>query len=173
MKYIRIASMIGALGIVAVPVHAQANGEVCAMRFSIAIKDALGNVDNLSSTDQQWLKKFLKHYQGMCYVPPSADVKVLLNIEISAQTAQVVPHVVNGPVYTLQILDARSGAPRVIRTFQRAKAGPSNGTVSGAIASIANPEREVIQDAVDWIAHANIDLSTESEPKASQSSPKS
>ena len=173
MNRVRLLSMIGAFCIVVMPVQAQANADVCAMRFSIVVKDTLGNVDSLSSKDQTWLKKFVKHYQGMCYSQPSADVKVLLSIEISAQTAEVVPRVVNEPVYTLQILDARNGAPKVIRTFQRTKAGPSNGTVSGAISSLANPEREVIQDAVDWIAHANIDLSTEPEPNASQPRPKS
>src|SRR6185437_9753423 len=171
MKFIRVALMIGACSIVAVPVSAQANADVCAMRFSVAIKDTVGNIDSLSPKDQEWLKKFLRHYEGMCYLPTAADAKILLSIEISGQTSQVVPRVVNEPVYKLQILDARSGAPKVTRSFQRAKAGPNNGTVSGAIASIANPEREVIQDAVDWIAHANIDLSTELEPKASQPGP--
>jgi len=143
------------------------------MKFSVAIKDALGNIDSLTPNDQKWLDKFVKHYEGICYVSPTSDVKVLLNITISTQDEQVVPRVVSIPVYTLQILDARDGSPKVIHTFQRSKAGSTAGGVPGIVARVSNPQREVIQDAVDWIAHANIDLSTEPEPKASQPGPKS
>jgi hypothetical protein len=140
------------------------------MRFSVATKDALGNIDPLAPNVEKWLGKTLKHYEGMCYVPPTPDAKILLSITISAQDETVVPRVRTVPVYTLQILDARNGETKIIRTFQRSKAGASEGGVPGIIANISNPEREVILDAIDWIAKSNVDLSTEPAPASAQPS---
>ncbi len=170
MNRVRLALATTVFGVAAIPLHGQAKTDPCPMKFSVTTKDALGNIDSgLPPGDEKWLGKFLKqHYEGMCYVTPSPDVKILLSITISTQDETVVPRVRSVPVYTLQILDARNGKPKIIRTFQRSKAGTSEGRVPGIIANISNPERGVILDAIDWIAKANLDLSTEPTPEEAQ-----
>jgi len=152
------------------PLMAQSRGAPCALNFSVAFVDSLGNLDaGLTPDDDKWVRKFLaKHYDGICYVAPSSDVKILFRVTASSQTETVVPRVTTVPVYTLQVMDARSGKPIVIRTFQRSKAGASALGLPGLIAAISNPKRGVIIEAVDWVASSNIDLTTDPPPSTAQ-----
>ncbi len=170
-----MAGMRGLIGVLLwvvgyAPMVAQARGAPCAVNFSVAFVDSLGNLDvGLTPDDDKWIRKFLaKHYDGICYVAPSPDVKILFRVTASSQTETVVPRVTTVPVYTLQVMDARSGKPVVIRTFQRSNAGASAPGLPGLIAAIGNPKRGVIIEAVDWIANSSIDLTTEPPPTTAQ-----
>jgi len=158
--------------------HAQKKSAPCTLKFSIAQRDALGNVDlGLNTDDQKWLdKKVLKHYPDICYADQKANVGIWFYIAVSTQSQQsatattntypngdgsatshtrVTPQTTTYPVYTLKIGQFHDGDLEALRTFQRTKT-PSNGTLTGLVSSFSNPEHDVILDAVEWLESSGI-----------------
>jgi len=173
------AFLIG-IGLATLPMYGQTKSVPCTLKFSIAQRDALGNVDlELNSDDQKWLeKKVLKHYPGICYADQKANEGIWFYIVVSTQTQEaatattntypngdgsttshtrITPQTTTYPVYTLKIGRFHDGNLEVLRTFQRTKGASSGGGgavggVVGLLSSLGNPEHDVIQDAIDWIS---------------------
>lgn len=130
----------------------------CSIKFSLAERDALGNINiGFSSDGQKWFeKKLSKKYPNVCYAKQEPNAGIWFLISVSTQTEEVVPRVVNYPVYTLKIERMHEGTTDVLRTFERAKSGTTAGGIPGLVATMKNPERDVISDAVAWLASADL-----------------
>lgn len=151
---------------------AESKPPVCATAFNIAVRDPLGNVDTgFSPPDSKWwFKKISKHYPGICYSDLKSNEGVWFYVDISNRpagteaarsrstvnsdgsvTTNTNVNDIRTAVYTLKLIRFQGGRPVVLRTFQRAKTG-ADGTVTGLLGSLGNPEREVILDALDWLS---------------------
>ncbi len=181
----RVAVFLISLAIQPAPLRAQRKDLPCAVKFSVAVQDALGNVDiGLSPEDQKWFaKKVMKRYPGVCYVEQEANVGTWFYISVSTKdkesatattqtysngdgtstsNTRVTPRTTTYPVYTLKIGRFKEGKLEVLRTFQETNAD-SGGGVTGLIDRLGSPRRDVIQDAVDWLSWTEI---PDSEPKS-------
>jgi hypothetical protein len=165
------------IGLLTLSSRAQKKPAPCTLQFSLAERDALGNVNlGFSPDGKKWFEKTLaKQYPNVCYADQKANEGIWLYISVSTQsqdsataTTRTTPDGVGGttshttvtpqttayPIYTLKIGRFHDGALEVLRTFQHAKV-PSGGTVTGLIRSFSNPEHDVITDAVDWLSASN------------------
>jgi hypothetical protein len=181
-----LAALPVAIGLAALPIHAQKKSVPCTITFSLAERDTLGNVNvGLSPDGQKWLeKKVLKQYPNICYADQKANVGIWFYISVSTQTADSATATTNTypngdgsstrhttvntrpveyPIYTLKIGRFHDGNLEVLRTFQRAKTA-SGGSVVGLIASFSNPEHDVISDAVEWLSQTTLDQPNGSSP---------
>jgi hypothetical protein len=165
MKLI-VTALLLAIAFVALPSDAQSTHGICSIKFSIAERDSLGNVNvGFSPDGQKWFeKKIAKKYPSVCYAKQEPNYGIWFFISVSTQTEEVVPRIANYPVYTLKIAHIHDGKTDVLRTFQRAKSGTTAGGVSGIIATLKNPERDVISDAIDWLSKADPTEISESLP---------
>jgi hypothetical protein len=180
-----------AIGLAALPIHAQKKSVPCTITFSLAERDTLGNVNvGFSPEGRKWLeKKVLKQYPNVCYGDQKANVGIWFYISVSTQTVDSATATTNTypngdgsstshttvhtqpveyPIYTLKIGRFHDGNLEVLRTFQRAK-NPSGGSVTGLISSLSNPEHDVIADAVEWLSQTNLDQPNGSSPIPPQS----
>ncbi len=170
-----ILALLIAIAFEGLPTCAQSTDGPCSLKFSLAERDTLGNVNvGFSPDGQKWFKKDVsKHYPNICYTEQKPNVGIWFYISISTQTQEsatattrtspngaggttsdttVSPKAIEYPVYTLKIGRFHNGSLEVLRTFQRTKAGSANGTVSGFVHSFGNPEHDVIMDGVKWLS---------------------
>lgn len=151
-------------------------GTTCALKVSLAERDTLGNVDvGIDPQDQKWFAKMLKRYPAVCYAEqkPNEGIWLYLSVSNSSRdtdeartrtlpdgnggtTSQTVITNESASVYTLKIGRFKDNKLEVLRTFQRAKTSGGAGTVTGLFASFGNPERDVIEDAIDWLSKSGL-----------------
>ncbi len=142
----------------------------CLVRFSVAERDVLGNINQgLSADGLKWYEsKLAKKYPNVCYVDQKEPSGIWLFISISSgpddsatavttsrgntSTTTIQPGV--GSYYTLKVTRMESGKPEVLRTFQRSKSSNTGGSVTGLIKSMQNPEHDVISNAVQWLSNS-------------------
>lgn len=170
-----ILALLIAIVFVGLPSCAQSTDGPCSIKFSLAERDTLGNVNVGFSLDgQKWFeKKVSKRYPNVCYTEQKPNIGIWFYISVSTQTQEsatattrispngmggttsnttISPKTTELPIYTLKIGRFRDGKLEVLRTFQRTKTGSTSGTVTGFVRTFDNPEHDVIMDGVKWLS---------------------
>lgn len=170
-----ILALLIAIIFVGLPSCAQSTDNPCSIKFSLAERDTLGNVNiGFSPDGRKWFEKRVsKRYPNICYTEQKPNVGIWFYISVSTQTQEsatattrtspngvggttsnttISPKTIESPVYTLKIGRFRDGKIEVLRTFQRTKTDSTSGTVTGFVHTFDNPEQDVIMDGVKWLS---------------------
>ena len=164
-----------AIGVASLPTYAQQQATQCAIKFSLAEKDTLGNLNvGFSPDGQKWFdQKVGKRYPNVCYSDQQINAGIWLYILDSTQTqgsttattrampdgttdTTISPNRISQLVYTLKIINHHDGNTDVLRIFQCPSPDRRACRISGKVAAIIHPERAVILDAIDWLSKADL-----------------